>query len=171
MKNLMNEVNAFQNGKEPTYNDFVSGFKYLECALCETMRLYPLVPFNFKGCIKDVDIKTDDGTFTIRKGDRVLINHWSRNRDSKIFSDPLTFKPDRWKPKGINTFNQYEYGVFNIAPRMCLGKSFAMTEAKVFAYHFLQTFDFEAISDKRPVIQRGALLNMANGFYINLKQK
>ena len=171
LRNLMTEVNAFANGKEPSYNDFVSGFKYLECALCETLRLYPVVPFNFKGCFKDVSVPTDDGMVTIRKGDRVLIDHWSRNRDPKIFSDPLTFEPDRWKSKGINTFNQYEYGVFNIAPRVCLGKSFAMTEAKVFAFHFLRSFDFEAIGDGRPVIQRGALLNMANGFYINVTQK
>eukprot|EP01084_Bolivina_argentea_P314323 544432_1 len=173
LEKILREINLCKD--EPTYSDFGEGFRYLECALCETMRLWPPVPINYKGCIKDVvlPIKDKNGkNYVIRKGDQVLIDHYVNGRDPKYWPNPLKFDPDRFdKKKGINTYDEYVYGVFNIAPRGCLGKKFAILEAKVFMYYFLKAFEVEKVKDKNVMMKTGAILNMATGFYVNLKER
>eukprot|EP01084_Bolivina_argentea_P184595 318362_1 len=165
-------IKEMSQREEPTFKQFQTQFGYLEGALCESLRLHPPVPLNMKGCILDtkLPIKDECGkNYVIRKGDRVFISHYTMGRCPKIWGDdPLTFEPNRWKAKGMNTYNQYEFGVFNVAPRMCLGKTFAMTEAKVFMYYFLKNFEFERVKDSPVIVKNGAILNMDTGLHIHL---
>ncbi len=80
------------------------------------------------------------------------------------------FTPERWT-KGVNTFDQYKFAAFNINPRLCLGKSFAIQESKIFAYYFLKNFTFEMEKGHKVVIKGGAILNMVNGLPIILKSR
>ena len=173
---LYEEIDGFiKNGKEATYNDIASGFRYLEGALCESLRLWPSVPVIGRHCEQDIELPAKDingNNYIIRKGDHVLSSPYVTGRCDKIWgSDVLQFKPERWSEKGINTYDQYTFTAFNINPRLCLGKQFAMTEAKIWMYHFLRNFEFEACKDKKVKIRTGAILNMETGFHIKLGQR
>eukprot|EP01084_Bolivina_argentea_P246297 412224_1 len=171
---LLAEINSYNNGdrQEPSYRQFVSGFRYLEGVLCESLRLHPSVPVIGRSCAKDIVLPIKDvngNNYVIRKGDDVLTSPFVCGRCPKIWgSDALIFKPDRWKEKGINTYDQYQFSAFNIAPRLCLGKQFAITEAKVYMYYFLKNFTFERTRDGEISIKQGAILNMENGLFVKL---
>ena len=167
--------NYGKNGKEPTYNDFVSGFNYLEGALCEALRLWPSVPIVGRDCVKDIILPIKDANgnnFVIRKGDHCFADCYVNGRSTKIWGDDaLEFKPDRWKQKGLNTFDQYNFPQFNINPRLCLGKQFAMMQTKVVAYNLLKNFTFDRIKEKEVLIKSGAILNMDTGLFIKLNER
>ena len=160
---LYAEVDAYS--KEPSYGEFISGFRYLEGALCETLRLWPSVPFIGRCAMRDFEIPVERdcgvGNYVIREGDLVLSSCYVSGRNPNIWGeDCLEFKPERWKEKGINTFDQYTFSSFNINPRLCLGKQFAMTEAKVFMFHFLKRFTFERDEKTEVIIKNGVILNI-----------
>ena len=167
---LYEEIDAFT--EEPTYSDFGSGFKYLEQTLCETLRLNPSVPFLGRRCVETINLPKIDGeekAYRLNPGDLVLVPNYVVARNPKVWGDDACeFKPERWT-KGVNTFGQYKFPHFNINPRMCLGKTFAIQEAKTFAFHFLRTFTFEMVKGHEVIIKGGVILNMENGLPIELK--
>lgn len=169
LNKLYKEIDNFQ--REPTYSDFNQSFKYLEATLCESLRLNPSVPFLGRSCVKDTKLPQIDGEnkqYIIRKGDVVLVPNYAMARNKKVWGDNAEqFIPERWT-KGLNTFDQYKFSVFNINPRLCLGKNFAIQEAKIFAYFFLKNFKFEMKKNHQVIIKGGAILNMANGLPIIL---
>jgi len=158
------EVDGFeeQNGKGPEYSDMLNGFRYLEGALCETLRLYPSVPCLGRHADKDIELPIQDENgknYVIRKGDDVLSATYVTARTPRIWGDDcLEIKPERWS-KGVNTFDQYKFAHFNVNPRLCLGKQFAITEAKTFMYHLLKNFTFELVEDKPLKLVSGVILN------------
>merc|ERR1712087_479360 len=140
----------------------------MEGALCETLRLHPSMPTIGRSAVRDIELPADaKGTkHVIRAGDLVLSSGYITGRCPRIWGeDALEFKPERWAAKGINSFDQYKFTSFNVNPRLCLGKQFAMTEAKVFVYHFLRNFKFERVPEKEVIIQSGVILNMKTGLF------
>ena len=172
---LYAEIDGFddRNGDGPTYREFNTGFRYLEGALCETLRLHPSVPTIGRDCKRDIvlPIKDENGNnHVIRAGESIYSSPYVTGRCPRIWGDDcLEFKPERWAEKGINTFDQYTLTIFNINPRLCLGKQFAMMEAKTFMYNFLKKFTFERVDEKPVEICTGVILNMNSGLFVNLK--
>ena len=75
-KRVYEEIDSFEN--EPSYNDFQTGFRYLEGALCETLRFHPSVPVIGRWCSKDIvlPIKDQNGNnYVIRRGDDIYRVH------------------------------------------------------------------------------------------------
>ena len=170
------EVDGFegQNGNGPEYNDVLNGFRYLEGALCETLRLYPSVPCLGRHAERDIElpIKDENGQhYVIRKGDDVLSSPFIQARTPRIWGDDcLEIKPERWT-KGVNTFDQYKFSHFNVSPRLCLGKQFAITEAKTFMYHLFKNFTFELVTDKPMEFVSGVILNFKGGLMVKVRAR
>ena len=66
-------------------------------------------------------------------------------RSEKVYPKAFSFKPERWitKHREIQTFDQYEFPVFQAGPRICLGKDLAIYEVKVLLVELLRRFRFE----------------------------
>ncbi len=80
-----------------------------------------------------------------------------------LYKEPLVFNPLRWT-KGINTFEPNHFTAFNIAPRVCLGKHFALVEAKVVMFHLLKEFKLIAIKPGySPAYTLSPTLQLTNG--------
>jgi cytochrome P450 len=73
------------------------------------------------------------------------------------FSDPFTFRPERWLPdrdgaKDLVNHDSKAYGPFQIGPRGCLGKGIAMHELMLSMAHIFFRFDFETVTGEGKVI-------------------
>ncbi|ETO11517.1 hypothetical protein RFI_25859 [Reticulomyxa filosa] len=144
--------------------------KYLEAVLLETLRLFPPVPILARMAKKDVELPggKDEKKYTIREGNMVMIHVWSQARNPKYFEDPSKFDPMRWYEQGVAAFPPHMFPQFNIAPRLCLGRTFALLEAKIFACHFLKTFDYTPVDTEEPRVEGGPILNMTDGYRVHL---
>jgi len=152
-------------------------FRYLEAALCESLRFHPVVPQSAREAKEDITIphhiaqRPDGGAYEIRKGDRVVIHQWTVAKLPSFYEDPLQYDPMRFLEKGVRTFSPSVYPFFNQAPRLCLGREFALMEAKIFVFALLSRYEFEVVPGQQVTYRPGAILNMKNGLNITLKPR
>lgn len=125
-------------GKErtPTYED-LKNMKYLQHILNETLRLYPVVPYNVRLALKDTTLPLGggpDGTqpLGVLAGTPIGYSTLVMQRRADLypapesgFPDPTAFVPERWDAW---TPKSWTYVPFNGGPRICIGQQFALTE-------------------------------------------
>ena len=169
----------------------------MEAALCESLRYHPVVPNSAREAKADVVIPRhiaappDGGqsNYVIGKGDRVVIHQFTVSKLPAFYEDPLTYDPMRFLDKGVRTFAPSVYPFFNQSPRLvncpisfglqillldveqCLGRDFALMEAKIFVHALLSRYDFEVVPGQQITYRPGAILNMKNGLNITLNPR
>ncbi|TAQ89228.1 hypothetical protein B7494_g2433 [Chlorociboria aeruginascens] len=135
--------------RQPSYED-LKGMKFLQNTINETLRLYPVVPFNVRLALKDTTLPHGGGPdglspIGILKDTPIGYSSLVMQRrpdlypaSSPTFSNPLVFDPERWyhwQPK------PWQYIPFNGGPRICIGQQFALTEMGYTIVRLLQVFD------------------------------
>ncbi|MEV8396720.1 cytochrome P450 [Streptomyces niveus] len=123
-RRLHEEVDRVVGDAELTV-DHLAQLPYTRRLVQETLRLYApwLVT---RQAISDVRL----GDFTLPAGTDVIWSAYALHRDPDLYPDPLRFDPDRWleerpqPPKGA-------FIPFGSGKRMCIGDTFAWTEATV----------------------------------------
>lgn len=103
----------------------VPSLRLCEAVLFETMRLYPPAWVIGREALHDTTL----GGVPVRRGAQVWISTWVMHRDPTHFSDPDRFRPDRWLDGLARRLPRFAYFPFGGGPRLCIGSSFAMTEA------------------------------------------
>jgi cytochrome P450 len=128
---------------------------YLQYCINESLRLFPIVPFNRRVATRDTTIPRGGGPdgqspVYIRKGQPVLYSTHVMHRRKDIWGlDADEFKPDRW----INHKAGWDYLPFNGGPRVCIGQQFALTEAGYVLVRLLQRFDqIEDVNADRKIL-------------------
>ena len=98
--------------------------RQLQHTLNESLRLYPVVPFNSRVATKDTTIPSGGGPdgkspILVRKGQPVDYSvHVMHRRKDLWGPDADEFKPERWLGRKVG----WEYLPFNGGPRICLGR-------------------------------------------------
>ena len=134
----VNEV-ASKCGGNLTGDD-VNDLKYLDMIFSETMRFTPM-PMTARLCTKPWKIPHTD--ITIPKETRVFIPVSPIHMDSKFYSNPEKFDPDRFRPDRKGELTSGTYLPFGIGPRQCIGMKLARMEAKILMFNILQNFILE----------------------------
>lgn len=136
-KKLHDELDSVLNGRLPEYAD-VENLKYTRAILDETMRLYPPVPILSRQALKEDTIRGKK----VPAGSIMLIVPWLIQRHKKFWKDPDHFIPERFMP-GAEKPKKFTYLPFSAGPRVCIGKSFGITESvlaiAIIAQHFRLT--------------------------------
>ncbi|MBA0591731.1 hypothetical protein Gorai_008733 [Gossypium raimondii] len=84
----------------PSNYDELSKLTYLHAAVCETLRLYPLVPFEFRSCTKPDFLPSGH---RVDRSTRVLIGIHAMGRMESLWGeDCYELKPERWIRKEVS---------------------------------------------------------------------
>ncbi|PGH06917.1 hypothetical protein AJ79_06390 [Helicocarpus griseus UAMH5409] len=161
-------IDRLGNSRKPSYSD-LKEMKFLTAVLNETMRLYPVVPFNVRHSLKDTTLPRGGGPdgrspIGVPNDTRIFYSTMNMQRRRELYDppppppgtpgskekravpyfDPLLWIPERWvsgwQPK------PWHFIPFNGGPRICLGQQFAMLEMGYTVTRILQHFcEIEAV--------------------------
>nr|ADG34845.1 cytochrome P450 protein [Vanda hybrid cultivar] len=149
--------------------DSLARLQYLHACITETLRLFPPVPQDAKGILKD-DV-LPDGT-KLRAGEMVLYVPYSMGRMEYIWGiDASEFRPERWLNNDNNSVQNnvspFKFTAFQAGPRMCLGKDSAYLQMKMTAALLCRFFQFRLAPHHPPVKYRMMIvLSMAHGLHV-----
>jgi cytochrome P450 len=134
---LMTEIATLQ-GQIPTVRDLAQ-LPYSEQVVKESMRLYPPAGGATRQPLHDIEL----GGYPIPKGSNMAVSSHAMHRDPTLFPDPLRFDPDRFSPENESKIPKYAYLPFGGGPRVCIGNSFAMMEARLALITILQQWKLQ----------------------------
>lgn len=123
------------NGKPPTVHD-LPNLPYSEMVLKEALRLYPPAAGATRQPIHDLEL----GGYHFTKGSNIVISTYLMHRNPDYFPDPLKFDPERFNPARETQIPKYAYLPFGGGPRVCIGNTFAMMEARLIFITILQHY-------------------------------
>ena len=122
--------------KRPDYAD-VAKLYVIERILNEALRLWPTAPAFTVAPYEDAVI---GGKWHLRKDRPVNIFVPGLHRNPKVWPDPDEFDIDRWLPENAAAHHPHAYKPFGNGERACIGRQFAMVEAKIAMAMMLRAF-------------------------------
>ncbi|CAK9317777.1 unnamed protein product [Citrullus colocynthis] len=177
IENQLVEEIDLESEKKLNYQS-LKELKFLKACLCETMRMYPPVPWDSKHAIADDYLP--DGTL-VRSGDRVTYFPYGMGRMEGLWGkDQFEFKPSRWlleqdgrgnQRRGVKLVSPYKFPIFQAGPRVCLGKEMAFLQMKYAVASILSQFRIKPIAGDRPVFMPRLTAHMAGGFKVLIQRR
>lgn len=177
IENQLVEEIDLESEKKLNYQS-LKELKFLKACLCETMRMYPPVPWDSKHAIADDYLP--DGTL-VRSGDRVTYFPYGMGRMEGLWGkDQFEFKPSRWlleqdgrgsRRRGVKLVSPYKFPIFQAGPRVCLGKEMAFLQMKYAVASILSQFRIKPIAGDRPVFMPLLTAHMAGGFKVLIQRR
>lgn len=117
------EVDEVLSSRLPSVSDLPK-LKYTEAIAKEALRLYPPAYGIGRQAVQDCEI----GGYRVPAGSQVFMFPWATHRDPRFFSEPDSFRPERWTEEFVGQLPKYAYFPFGGGPRACIGNYFAMME-------------------------------------------
>jgi cytochrome P450 len=125
-------------GKDPITAAHVERFGVAERVIKESMRLYPPAPVVARSPTEAVEL----GGHRLEAETELIIPIFAVHRHRTLWDDPDRFDPDRFVPEQADKLLRTQYMPFGAGPRICLGMSFAMVEAKTLLAIFVRAMRF-----------------------------
>jgi cytochrome P450 len=132
------EVDDLLDGSTPLFAD-ADRLTWTRAAVQEAMRLYPPVWNVVRRPLQDDVI---DGV-RIPAGSWVWVLIYMTHRDPDVWPDPERFDPARFLPEQVRARPRHAYVPFAAGRRVCVGNSFAMTEATLLTAMIAQRYVLE----------------------------
>jgi cytochrome P450 len=119
--------------------------------IAEAMRLYPPAWAIGRRALRDYQW----GGFAIPADSVILMSQWIMHRDPRYWPEPERFDPSRWQgdADGRPRFAYFPFGAGN---RICVGESFAWTEAILVLVTIAQRWRF-VLDPEHPVVPQALI--------------
>ena len=145
---LAEELERVLAGRDASVED-VPKLEYTRAVIAESMRLYPPAWTMGRRAIESVNI----GGYAIEKDALVLMSQWVAHRDPRWWHDADSFLPARWLGSQLpapGSRPKYAYFPFGGGTRICIGESFAWTEAILLLAAIAQKWRFTPVTKPTP---------------------
>jgi len=146
-------------GSRPLRVDDLAALPYLEQVVKESMRLLPSVWCYMREPVEDVRI----GDYLLPKGTHIFICPYVIHRDSRYYDEPEEFRPERFTKAMEAKLPKGAYVPFSMGPRVCMGKAFAMMEAKLVLGTMVRRLHCRLEPDYEPQLYPKLSLSPKNG--------
>lgn len=144
------EVDAvLPQGRAPVYED-LARLDVIDRVLKEALRLWPTAPGFAVAPFEDTVI---GGRYRIARDRRVTVLLPALHRDPAVWQDPETFDIDRFLPEREAAIPAHAYKPFGNGQRSCIGRQFAIMEAKLALALVLQQVALQAEPDYRLAVR------------------
>ncbi len=130
---LAAEVDSVLGGRAPALAD-LERLPYTEQVIKEAMRLRPPVFMVARRAREDTTI----GGYPIPRGSEIVLWLYHTHHDARWYPEPETFRPERFAPADEAKLPKLAFLPFGAGPRACIGKMFAMIEARLILAAFVQ---------------------------------
>lgn len=136
-------------GEEKIAADQIGALRLTQQVLKESMRLYPPVPAISRIAVKPVSLSGLD----IPQDSFIVLPIYCIHRHRTLWADPDRFDPTRFDPERETSYPRTQFMPFGAGPRICLGNSFAMTEATVILATLVRAarFDWDGKHNPEPL--------------------
>ncbi|XP_061097754.1 cytochrome P450 3A30-like isoform X1 [Conger conger] len=149
MKRLQDEIDkVFPNKSPVTYEQLVH-LEYLDMALNESQRLYPISLRVERLCTETIVVNG----VTIPKGTVVTIPVYALHRDPEHWPEPECFNPERFSKENKDSMDPYAFLPFGAGPRNCIGMRLAVVLMKLAIVQVLQHFSIAACQETEISLQ------------------
>ncbi|XP_029131029.1 alkane hydroxylase MAH1 [Cajanus cajan] len=144
---------------------------YLHGAICESLRLFPPIPFERKQAIEADMLPSGHG---VDPGTTMLFFMYAMGRLEEIWGeDCLEFKPERWisQKGGIVYVPSYKFIAFNAGPRTCLGKDLSFIQIKMVAAFILSNYRVQVVEGFVATPSLSIVLLMKDGLKVKITKR
>ncbi|XP_019183016.1 PREDICTED: alkane hydroxylase MAH1-like [Ipomoea nil] len=177
-KNIRDELlTAVNSGEDPKKfrlfkAEELKNLVYLHAALCESLRLYPPVPFQHKSPLQ-TDILPSG--HKVSPDTRLMFSLYAMGRMQFIWGkDAKEFKPERWinwERGAVKHEPSYKFLAFNAGPRTCLGKEVAFTQMKAVAAAIIHNYHVRAVKNHDASPNVSIILYMKHGLKVRVQRR
>ncbi|XP_068083899.1 cytochrome P450 6k1 [Anabrus simplex] len=122
----------------------VHDLPYLDMVLAETLRLYPIMPFLDRTCVKPYQVPGTN--LVLDKDVMVYISLMGIHKDPEIYPDPEKFNPENFSEQNKQKRHKFAHLPFGEGPRVCIGMRFGLMQAKVGLAHILLNYEVKPCS-------------------------
>jgi cytochrome P450 len=165
-RELSDEIERVLHGRTPTLGD-LPNLPYAEMVIRESLRLFPPAPGVVREPIEDVTI----GEFLVPKGSLISIHTFTMQRDARFFPEPERFDPSRFQAGWEQRIPRYAYLPFGAGPRVCIGNSFAMMEARLILTTVAQQWRMRLEADQEVAPIQLVTVRAKNGIRMRLERR
>ena len=138
------ELDQVLAGRTPAVEDLAL-LPYSRMVFEETMRLYPPVWIIMRKALKDDEV----GGHHIAAGSYILWSTYAMHRHPDFWERPEDFEPERFTAERVMKRPRHAYIPFSHGPRICIGNSFAMTEAHLIIAAIAQRYRLVLVPDQK----------------------
>lgn len=143
------EVDEVLNGSAPDFESQAQ-LVYTRQVVDEVLRLRPPVALLSRDPVEEDNLLG----FRVHAGDLVMPNFLALHQHPDFWERPAQFDPDRFEKQRVAARDHWAYAPFSAGPRICLGNTFALVEAKLITAMLVQRARWELLPDQdiQPVV-------------------
>ncbi|MEP7292089.1 MAG: cytochrome P450 [Chloroflexota bacterium] len=163
---LHEELDTVLGGRTPTLAD-LKQLPYTERVVKEALRLYPPAYSFGRMAIEDTVIAGYD----VPAHTDINIFNFMTHRDPRWWDAPEAFRPERFSPENESSIPRYAYLPFGGGPRVCIGNSFAMMEARLMLATIAQRYQLRLTPGQKVELDPLITLRPLGGMHMRVEQR